>query len=115
MIDFDRDTAFAEKVLDAMAVRARVAMHNIANQNVPGFKRYQVQFEDLLRDAQDGGRPVANVDPVVSRDESGAPGQNNVQLMDEMATLDKVRLLHDVFTRRLGGNFNQLNRAIFGR
>ncbi len=71
MIDLDRDTAFSEKVLDAMAVRARVAMHNIANQNVPGFKRYQVQFEDLLRDAGGAGKPLEDVEPVVTRDESG--------------------------------------------
>ncbi len=38
-----------------------------------------------------------------------------MSLMDEMAVLDKVRLLHDVFTRRLGSQFSQLNRAIFGR
>jgi flagellar basal-body rod protein FlgB len=115
MIDFDRDTAFAEKVLDAMAVRAKVAMHNVANQNVPGFKRYQVRFEDLLREAGEDAEALEGVQPEVTRDESGGQGQNNVSLMDEMAALDKVRLLHDVFTRRLGGHFSQLNRAIFGR
>lgn len=114
-MDVERDTAFANKVLDTLNLRARVVFHNIANQNVPGFKRYRVQFEDQLRTAMREGRSLDRVEPVVERDQSGAPGQNNVSLLDEMATLDKVRLLHDVFSRRVGGYFAQLNRAIFGR
>ena len=44
--------------LDAAALRARVAMHNIANQNTPGFKRYVVSFEERLAEAHADGRPV---------------------------------------------------------
>lgn len=115
MINFDRETAFTHKVLDAIAVRTRVAMHNMANQNVPGYKRYQVRFEELLRNASERDRPLHEVEPVVERDLSGAPGQNNVSLMEEMAVLEKTRLLHDLFTRRAGGFFSHVNRAIFGR
>jgi flagellar basal-body rod protein FlgB len=115
MLDSNPTTAFTGKVLDALAVRSRVALHNIANQNVPGFKRYVVRFEEHLRAAAAEGKPMHAIDPVVERDTSGPPGQNNVSMLDEMATLDKVRLLHDIFTRRMGGHFATLNRAIFGR
>lgn len=115
MLHIDRDTAFSGKVLDALALRSKVALHNIANQNVPGFKRYVVRFEEHLRAAEDEGRRLADVVPVVERDESGPADVNNVSMLDEMAVLDKVRLLHDVFTRRLGSQFATLNRAIFGR
>jgi len=33
MIDFDRDTALTHKLLDVLDTRAKVALHNIANQN----------------------------------------------------------------------------------
>jgi hypothetical protein len=55
------------------------------------------------------------VHPHVVRDESGPAGQNNVSLFDEMATLDKVRLLFEVAAQRAGSKFARLNRAIFGR
>ena len=115
MIDFDRETALAHKVLDVLAVRAKAALHNIANQNTPGFKRYEVRFEDALRAATHAGEEPANVDYEVLRDPSGPPGRNNVELLDEMAILDKTRLLHDVITRRAGSYFSTLNKAVFGR
>lgn len=115
MIDLDSDTAFNVKVLDALMVRTKATLHNLANQNVPGFKRYTVRFEDLLQQAKSSGEDLASVDPVVERDESGPPGANNVDLVQEMTVLDKTRLLHDLFSRRIGSHFANLNRAIFGR
>ncbi len=115
MIDFDRDTAFAQRLLDVLGARTKAALHNVANQNVPGFKRYEVRFEDMLREAQAGGRDGDDVEPVTERDLSGAPGQNNVVLLEELAILGKTALLHDVMTRRAGGYFATLNKAIFGR
>jgi flagellar basal-body rod protein FlgB len=121
MIDFDRDTAFAARMLDVLTARTKAATHNIANQNVPGFKRYVVRFEDMLRqaqaDAQGSGQAVDEtaIEPVTERDASGPPDQNNVILMDELSTLGKTSLLHDVMTRRVGSYFAGLNKAIFGR
>jgi flagellar basal body rod protein FlgB len=115
MIDFDRNLGFSHRVLDAMAVRANVALHNLANQNTPGFKRYRVAFEEHLRAAQSSGQPAADVHPVVERDMSGAPGLNNVAPTEELALLDKVRLLHELFSRRVGGWFQNMNKAIRGQ
>ncbi|HEX5054030.1 MAG TPA: hypothetical protein VFZ65_19785 [Planctomycetota bacterium] len=115
MIDFDRETAFTQRMLEVIDKRTKAAIHNIANQNVPGFKRYEVRFEDLLREAEANGGDVGDVEPVVQRDLSGPPGQNNVVLMDELALLGKTSLMHDVMTRRAGAWFSTLNKAIFGR
>lgn len=118
MIDLDRDTAFAQKMLDVLALRTKTAIHNVANQNVPGFKRQEVRFEDALRDAQarDGNDvDIGSIEPSVVRDESGEPGQNNVVLMEELTILGKTQLLHEVMTRRAGSYFSTLNKAIFGR
>jgi|KBSSwiStaDraftv2_1062776.scaffolds.fasta_scaffold1548223_2 flagellar basal-body rod protein FlgB len=117
MIDFDRDTALTKKMLDALDMRVRASMHNIANQNTPGFKRYVVRFEELLReklaDGDDGS--VQDVEPLVERDTTGDPGQNTVSMVDETATLDKARLVFDVMTRRAGSLFKLMNSAVFGR
>lgn len=115
MIDFDRDLGFNHRVLDAMAVRANTVLHNLANQNTPGFKRYQVSFEDQLRAVRDRGGDAAQVYPIVERDTSGVEGINNVSPTEELAMLDKVRLLHDLFSRRVGGYFAQINKAIGGQ
>jgi flagellar basal body rod protein FlgB len=115
MIDFDHDTAFTQRMLDVLNRRTKAALHNIANQNVPGFKRYEVRFEDLLREAAAKGRDEDSVEPEVVRDMSGPPGVNNVVLMEELSMLGKVQLLHDVMTRRAGGYFQTLNKAILGR
>ena len=88
---------------------------NIANVNTVGFKRYEVRFEDLLKERLAEGGSPAEVEPVVVRDESGEPGQNNVTLVEETALLDKTKLMHDFATRRMGSYFGTLNKAIFGR
>ena len=115
MIDFDRDTAFTQKMLDVLGARTKAALHNVANQHVAGFKRYEVRFEDLLRDAESSGGGIDSVEPVTQRDESGPAGLNNVVLMEELAILGKTSLLHDVMTRRAGSYFATLNKAIVGR
>jgi len=111
----DLDLGVTQQVLDALAARSKVVMHNIANQNTPGYKRYRVQFEELMRDAHAAGRDGSEVTPRIVRDESGPPGVNNVSIMEEMALLGKVSLLHDVFSRRAAGYFNHMNQAIRGR
>jgi flagellar basal body rod protein FlgB len=115
MIDLDRDIAFQQRMLDVLDARTKASIHNVANQNVPGFKRYVVRFEDLLQQAEQQGRSADSVEPFTERDLSGPPAQNNVVLMDELSILGKTSLLHDVMTRRVGSYFATLNKAVFGR
>ena len=115
MINVDGDTAFTHNTLNALSTRTKAAIHNIANQNVPGFKRYVVRFEELLREAVESGGDEGGVKAEITRDESGAPGENNVVLMDELALIGKASLLHDYMARRAGGYFSHINKAILGR
>lgn len=115
MIDFDRDTALVGKVLEAIDVRTKATLSNLANKNTPGYKRYTVRFEDLMRKADADGRDLLTVEPLVERDQSGPPGVNNVDMLTEMSQLEKLSLLQDLFTRRAGGYFSTMNKAIFGR
>ena len=114
-MDLTRDIAFTHRVLDALSLRSKVAMHNIANQNTPGYKRYYVSFEEHLREAKRAGRDVGQVYPKVTRDTSGRVGENNVSIYDELAILEKVKLLNEIFTKRAGGYFTHINKAIYGR
>jgi len=115
MIDTNGDTAFTHHALDALTRRTKAAIHNIANQNVDGFKRYEVRFEDMLREAVEDGRSEGSVEAVVQRDTSGPPGENNVVLMEELAVLGKTQIMHDYMLRRAAGYFSHLNKAINGR
>ena len=115
MVESDDGLGLTLRVLDAAAVRARVCLHNIANQNTPGFKRYVVSFEDRLREAHARGGDLGKVYPVVGRDTSGPAGSNNVSVMDELALLDKVQLVQEMFTRKAGAYFARMHRAISGR
>jgi len=100
------------RVLDAMAMRANAIAHNIANQNTPGFKRFEVVFEEQLRAK---GADATEVTPRLRRDMSGPPGTNNVVVTHELAEFDKVRLIYDLFSRRVAGQLAQMNRAIGAR
>ncbi len=115
MLDVNTDTAFGTKILDAIAMRARVAMHNLVNKNTPGYKRYVVLFEDDLREAMKNGGDFEDVHPRMVRDESGGPEDNTVSEYEELALLEKTRALHEIFSRRLGGYFHGINKAIRGR
>jgi flagellar basal-body rod protein FlgB len=114
MLNWDGLTG-AQRVLDAMALRADVISHNVANQNTPGFKRFEVVFEEQLRAAREKGGDADAVVPFARRDESGPAGVNNVSVVDELALLEKVRLMYEVFARRVGSYFGQLNKAVLGR
>ncbi|MEZ5967104.1 MAG: flagellar basal body protein [Planctomycetota bacterium] len=112
MLELGRGVEAVVRVLDAMALRANVIAHNVANQNTPGFKRFEVVFEEGLREAFRRGDDPSSVVPTVRHDMSGPPGVNNVSTTQELAELDKVRLLYDLFSRRAAVAMSQLNRAI---
>lgn len=110
----DLNLGATKTVLDGLAARSRAVLHNVANQNTPGFKRYRVHFEDALRQAHERGDTEAKISPTIVRDTSGPPGVNNVDVMEELSLLGKVTLMHDVFSKRAAGYFSHLNRAIRG-
>ena len=114
MTVLEGELGFTERVLDAVAVRYRVIQHNLANLTTPGFKRYYVTFEEELRRAAQMGDDLGKVHAEVHRDNSGPVGQNNVSSTDELALLQKVELIHELFSRRAGGYFSKINKAIYG-
>ena len=44
------------RLLSASTLRQRVIADNVANQNTPGYRRQEVAFEELLREAFERGK-----------------------------------------------------------
>ena len=103
------------RLLSASTLRHEVTAHNIANQNVPGFKRQDVEFEDLIRRELEGSNPdVASVDPVVVTDfdsPSRSDG-NNVTMESEVGALRQNRILYELYASILAGRMQMLRSAI---
>ncbi len=115
MLELGKGFEATQRVLDAMAMRASVIAHNVANQNNPGFKRFEVVFEEQLRAAKRGGIDAGAVRPMVRRDTSGPAGSNNVVVTEELADLEKVKIIYDLFSRRAAGALARLKKAIGSR
>jgi flagellar basal-body rod protein FlgB len=115
MIDFRGDLGVTQRVLDAVAVRTKVILHNIANQNTPGYTRSEVKFEDHLREAvRKGPSAVQSVKPEVALDtvSPSRPDGNNVTLELELNAMRENRLLYESYASILEGHFNLMRAAI---
>lgn len=120
--------------LGAASLREKVIANNIANVDVPHFKRSDVIFESELRRALDSARaahsaPVQlrtsderhftvrlhrdwrDVQPRLSADYANSMRNdgNNVDIEQEITELNKNQLQYSLLTERLGGQFRQLN------
>jgi len=120
--------------LDATSKRHEVISNNIANVNTPGFKRGQVEFESLLKDAMEsknksvqgkvtndkhipiGSKASLSITPQVTVDNTTSMrnDRNNVDIDTEMSRLTQNSLRHQALTRQLSSEFNKLRSAIQG-
>ena len=117
MIDIDRSLAFYSGALRGLLARQRVAMHNIANADTPGYHAKDVPFETVLLDVIRNHRdPEAVTFPAVEQTglQEKANG-NNVDLEREWVRIEETRLLHEVFARASGGSLRTMLEAIRSR
>lgn len=121
-----------EKALDASSLRQKVAAHNIANVNTPGFKRSYVAFEEELRQAlgksnrlglrRTSSRHMGQVGnlhevlPQVKRDLSTGMRSdgNNVDIDVENAELAMNSIMYNAAATRLNQKLQQLRYVING-
>ncbi|MCR9144430.1 MAG: flagellar basal body rod protein FlgB [bacterium] len=132
-----RTLAMLEQGLDAATLRRKVIANNIANVDVPHFKRSEVVFEAELKRAVDHEKFV-KADPLpmrtthdahfeVRRHESFrdvAPRThmdylstmrndgNNVDMEDEVAKLTRNQLQYSLMVDRFGGTYRLMNSLI---
>ena len=93
------------RLLAATELRARVVSGNLANLDTPGYKRRDVRFEDLLRDAMTRGTDPGRVEARVETDVASParPDGNNVSLELELNALRENRLLYETYAAILEG------------
>ena len=103
------------RLMSASTLRARVLSENIANQNVPGYKRRVVRFEDLLGSelARKNGSP-AEVVPRITTDTASpsSPDGNNVSLELENNALRENLLLYETYAAILQSRNEMLRVSI---
>ncbi len=131
---FTRTMNMLEMGLDAAALRNRVIADNLANVDTPGYKRSEVLFEDVLKQAMGrdtllagtlthekhipiGRKSEFSVTPKVvrSEDTSMRADGNNVDIDREMAALAKNSIMYTALAQELNGEFQKMKMAITGR
>ncbi|MFV9567453.1 flagellar basal body rod protein FlgB [Thermoanaerobacter mathranii] len=119
-----------QKGLYAATVRNNVIANNIANVNTPNFKRSEVKFENILKDAINGtklrgyitnpkhipiGPPlVDSIQPEIVQvnNTSMRLDGNNVDIDAEMANLAKNQLYYYALVQRVSGELNSIMTAV---
>lgn len=119
-----------EKALDASWLRNEVIAHNIANADTPGYKKYQVKFEEELISALEsrklkgkktrvkhldiGASSVDEVKPRVVRTAGTQMREdgNNVDMDEEMTSLAKNAIMYNALVQKISGEFNRLKAVI---
>ncbi|ADD02502.1 flagellar basal-body rod protein FlgB [Thermoanaerobacter mathranii subsp. mathranii str. A3] len=119
-----------QKGLYAATVRNNVIANNIANVNTPNFKRSEVKFENILKDAINGTKlrgyitnpkhipigppPVDSIQPEIVQvnNTSMRLDGNNVDIDAEMANLAKNQLYYYALVQRVSGELNSIMTAV---
>lgn len=107
--------------LDAATLRHKVIAGNLANLNTPGYVRYDVKFEELLREQMGSDSSQLSFDsalrsvrPQVEKDMSGpftADG-NNVTIERENGQLGRNEILYNAYAEILSLKLNQMKFVI---
>nr|WP_308625751.1 flagellar basal body protein [uncultured Eisenbergiella sp.] len=100
--------------MDALWQKQQVISHNIANVETPGYKAKQVEFKEVLKKAEDGGKPIRAYETVVTEDgttQARADG-NNVQVEAEELSLWKTYVEYSTLTSRMSKKFSTLRYVI---
>jgi len=92
----DDDLAIPEKMLDFCALRHKLIAHNVANAEVPGFRKLDVAFQEELRRAIAEGDVKAIRKAELPIRKAEKPG---VDPETEVARMAKNELLFDAFAQ----------------
>lgn len=115
---------FLLKGLDAVWLRQKVISNNIANSETPGYKRLNVEFEDLLKNLVEGNyndleklkNAIESIEPTVTEDSATSTrlDGNNVVMDKENIELARAQLQYDYLVSSLSSQISRLKYAING-
>lgn len=106
-----------EASLNVSALRHKLYSANIANVDTPGYKKYRVSFEDMLKEAlRNGGEPL-KVRPEVFRVTwtSFRNDGNNVNLDEEVVLINQNFLRYQALSQFARWFFDQYYTVLGGR
>ena len=126
---FDKTISLLGNSLDLRAARNKLLASNIANQETPGYRAVDINFEDELRKKQGAAMaaPLARTDTahlipvreagvspaVVERStDTESYDRNSVGIEGEMVKLSENSMMYNASARMLKGKFNLLMTAI---
>ncbi|MBI3818432.1 MAG: flagellar biosynthesis protein FlgB [Planctomycetes bacterium] len=101
-----------ERAMEVAMTRHRVIQTNIANANTPGYRRKEVQFESLLREAGNSNDTLAVEPKIVEDTTPGRSDGNNVLFDREYADLEKNRLQFEAMAEIINSQFQGIRMAI---
>ncbi len=104
------------RLMSAASLRARVLSENVANQNVPGYQRRIVTFEDALRERFASGRDTKDLAPKIEIDTKSpaSPDGNNVNLEIETNDLRENWIAYEIYAQMLQSRNTLMQTAITG-
>jgi flagellar basal-body rod protein FlgB len=107
------------KLVDVTTLRHKVLSQNVANVNVPGYRKLNVSFDEALAQhvRQHGEQGIQDLQPQIVEDPN-APARldgNTVDIDGEMMRLSKNTLLNNTYLQILSTKTAMMRRAIDGR
>ena len=117
------DNAILEMSLQGLALRNQVIQHNIANAELPNFKRSRVVFEDVLQGVvqnykETGRLSLSKIDPSVVRENTNLSYRldgNNVDIEAEMVELYTNDAKYHTIAGSVVNNYKRINLVLSGR
>jgi len=124
--------ASIQRLMDAAVAQQGAVAQNLANQNTPGYRRVEVNFDEVLRGITGsnkvvmeqtsqnhrstlGSREATQISPRQSSDPIPRGKINNVDMDAEMANLAKTQLYYDVLAKVMHQRFSHLKESITGK
>lgn len=100
----------------AEGLRQKAIANNVANIKTPGYRRVDVEFEQLFEKAleSDGSVDLREIEPLLYQPENTPvkSNGNDVTLEIEVGEMVKNSLRHKVFVRVLNRKYRQMEAAI---
>ena len=107
---------YLEASMRAESTRQRVIANNIANMNTPGFRRSDIDFQDVLSKAIGSGEKVGEheMEPDLFQPMATAlkSNGNDVHLESEVGEMVKNSLRHKTFMMLLKKKYSQYKLAM---
>lgn len=102
--------------IDALQIKQKVIMQNLANYETPGYKARDVQFGDVLsqasRGAEGDGKYKFQASITTENDTTVRPDGNNVDVVKENLDLFESYVQSAYLYQKVGGQFNQIRSVL---